>query len=555
MEETGTPGTPGPFESPSFPASTFPRWGWLALLLLLAVVLHAWTIARTAVVARDTIGYVRYALMLEQMPLRQGLRKLEQHPLYPASVMAMSWPIRAFEGTTPESMILASQLVSALAGVLLVIPMFYLGCEWFDRRSAFWGTALFQCLPIPATVTSDGISDSLFLLMLMSGMLFAVIGMRTRSARHFALAGIMTGLAYLTRPEGAFLAVAALLVLGGVEALARTRWPWRRAFAGGASLLAGAAAVAGPYMLMIGGITVKPGAIKLMNNQVPMDTIGARFPADKPTIQGGPLLATAPLAIWWMDEKHGGPPTIQWAIKAVVIEVSHAFHYVAWFPALLGLWWYRKRFRQPGPWVMLTMCAILSLILVRVALGIHYLSERHALVLTMCGCIWAGAGMVRMADAVSRCAAWLLRRPLAPQAAAVFTTLVLAASISWCLPVTLKPLHANRIGHREAGHWLAEHADPTAIIADPYCWARFYAGRLMEETRPVVGAEFDGSRFVVITESKNAHARLFAMDKAQELKQQGTEVFRWTPTPKQQQRYHCEEVVIYELPRAGTDTE
>jgi hypothetical protein len=558
MEETATQGTNCP------PCERFfPGWAWLAILLLFATVLHTCMIARTAVVARDTLGYVRYALLLEQLPLAQGLRKLEQHPLYPACVMALSWPIRHFEGTTPQSMILASQFVSALAGILLVIPMFYLGCEWFDRRSAFWGTALLQCLPSAAAVTADGISDSLYLLMLMTAMLFAVLAMRTRLARHFALAGIMSGLAYLTRPEGAFLAVAALLVLAGVQAMARTRWPWRRAFAGAAGLLVGAAVVAGPYMLLIGGITVKPGAMKILNNVSPADTIGARpnpemhgqFAAHEPSLQSGPLLATSLLAIWWMDEKHGGPPPISWGFKAVVIEASHGFHYIAWLPALLGLWWYRNRFRQAGAWVMLVYGCIVVLLLVRVATGIHYLSERHALVLVACGSIWAGAGLVHMANWVPGWIAGLLRRPLAPRAATVLTTVVLAVSISWCLPVTLKPLHANRIGHREAGRWLAEHAEPTDIIADPYCWSRFYAGRMMDETHRIVGPEFDSSRFVVMTNSKNAHDRLFGMEKALELKRQGTVVFRWTPTPQQQRRYHSEEVEIYEVRSSAPETE
>ena len=41
----------------------------------------------------------------------------------------------------------SAQLVSALASVLLLVPMFYLGREVFERRIAFWSCLLFQCLP------------------------------------------------------------------------------------------------------------------------------------------------------------------------------------------------------------------------------------------------------------------------------------------------------------------------------------------------------------------------------------------------------------------------
>src|SRR5205814_627612 len=87
----------------------------------------------------------------------------------------------------------SAQLVSALASVLLVLPMFYLGKELFDRRVAFWATLLFQCLPASARVMPDGLSESLFFLLCASAFLFAVRGLRTGAAPTFLLAGGWSG--------------------------------------------------------------------------------------------------------------------------------------------------------------------------------------------------------------------------------------------------------------------------------------------------------------------------------------------------------------------------
>ena len=56
-------------------------------------------------------------------------------------------------------------VASGIASVLLVIPMFYLGKELFNRSVAFWATALFQCHPQAGQALSDGLSEGLFLLL------------------------------------------------------------------------------------------------------------------------------------------------------------------------------------------------------------------------------------------------------------------------------------------------------------------------------------------------------------------------------------------------------
>src|SRR5262249_17432810 len=147
------------------------------------------------------------------------------------------------------------------------------------------------------------------------------------------------------------------------------------------------------------------------------------------------------------------------------------FHYVTWLPALLGLWWFRDRFPALlGTWVLLLLCGLIALALWRVAALMGYTSDRHALLIVLCGTVWGVAGIRVMAGrAADLCRRLMSHRPgwsiVASErcwAAGLLLTLIASG-----LPKTLAPLHADRAGHRTAGLWLAEHAGPGDIVDDP----------------------------------------------------------------------------------------
>src|SRR5262245_41584990 len=95
----------------------------LALLILLAAAIRFWLVSHTEVAARDSIGYIRYALQLQSESLPDVLCHNLQHPGYPAWLLAVSLPVRqVLGGVTPDSMRISAQLASAIASVLLVIP-------------------------------------------------------------------------------------------------------------------------------------------------------------------------------------------------------------------------------------------------------------------------------------------------------------------------------------------------------------------------------------------------------------------------------------------------
>jgi hypothetical protein len=509
---------------PTACAAHRPDWHFLAVLLLLSAGIHAWLIATTAVTARDSIGYIRFAHRLETEPWPVVMRSIQQHPLYSLAILGASYPMRWLEhGVTPQGMVLSAQLVAGVAGLLLVIPMFYLGRELFDRRIGFWAAALFQWLPICAQVTSDGLSDGLFLLMLTTGLLFGVQALHRQAPWRFVPSGLFIGLAYLTRPEGALVGVAVLVVLLGIQCWPALRWPWQRLSRSVAGLVASAAVVALPYMTTIGGLTVKPATRFIFKQDYyslppAAPTRGKLEETRAPSIcQGAGPLAVI-LGVWWIDEGEAGAPPWWWAVQVVAVESIHAFHYLAWLPALLGLWWFRDRLRDtPGMWVLLLLSLMLASILGRLVARLGYMSERHTLAMVLCGTFWAAAVLVRMADALPGWLERVMRRPIPIRFHGALGLTWLLLLTGWCLPATLKPLHANRTGFRAAGEWLAANTQPADEIVDPFCWSHFYAGRVLQESMQPRPASGPPTRYVVVTNSKNAHNRLNSLAAARAL--------------------------------------
>src|SRR5256885_14296215 len=93
-------------------------WLLLGLLVVLVVPLRGWLLYNTEVTARDSIGYIRYALAFEQKPWQQVWQEQDQHPGYPLAIWAVSVPVRAWAGRTdPAVMQFCAQLVSLVAAL------------------------------------------------------------------------------------------------------------------------------------------------------------------------------------------------------------------------------------------------------------------------------------------------------------------------------------------------------------------------------------------------------------------------------------------------------
>jgi hypothetical protein len=531
---------------PTHPSSETPvethRLDWtdlrlIAILALFTCGLRTYQLCTTEVTARDSISYIHIAWRLEHGDWRQVIRDSPQHPGYPVAVLAGSLPARLFfPNDLPYAMQLGAQLASVLASVLLVAPLFWMGRQLFNRRIGFWAVLLFQCLPCSGRIMADGLSEGLFLLFALTALAFAMDSLRSRSILGFALAGAASGLAYLTRPEGLLIPAAAGLTLLGMQVFRNGRRPWLSVGACGAALTTATLLVSGPYMVLIGGLTVKITGNALIKEA----TAEVIDPVERPEdgVTGGPAL----LAVWWRGDANVSSGRYLWGLQTLAEVLSKAFFFVLWIPALAGLLYFRDRFRiVPGAWMLLLLCALLGALLYRVAVRMGYLSDRHTILILACGVLWATAAV----EGAGRGLARLLSKWRGRISANVWATALLLVVTVAPLGRTLEPLHGDRVGFRAAGHWLAEHAGAQEAVFDPFGWSGYYAGRYFQD-----GAGQEPWAYVVIEEStNNKHSHLVTMPEAEKLAGTGRRICAF-PAPRGKE---SAEVVIYDLRAKGEE--
>jgi hypothetical protein len=521
------------------------------LLMLLAAGMRLWQLAHTEVLARDSIGYIRIAWDLEHQDWREVVRTAPQHPGYPATVLAVSQVVRRYRNDDPAQMMqLSAQVASSLASVLLMIPLFLIGRELFDRRISFWGALLFQALPAMGRLMADGLSEPLFLLCGATSLWLGMRALRTGSTAGFAAAGLAGGLAYLTRPEGGVIVLAIGLVLLAMQAVSRWRRGWGDWLDCTIGLTAGTLVVAAPFMVLIGHITTKTTPQTIINART--DQVSLRRQSDTALAFTGRTPPPGVWAVWdqvhpWGEAEHAFKKRLVWGLTAVTLIVSRSFFWVAWVPMLGGLWWFRDRFRAtPVSWVLILAAGLITVLGYLVACTMGYLSERHLVLMVLAGCFWAAAGM----ELIGRwLAARLVRAPVQQQGfwqrGRTWSLVLLCGLTLPAMAKSMERLHGERTGLRQAGEWLAHNTLPGDRIVDPYGWTFYYSGRVFTEKATSLPRHEPPVQYVVLEESaRSKHSRLAGeIKKANELADLGRKIQSWdVPSGA---------VAVYEVPWDG----
>lgn len=512
----------GRLEEVQRPRSLFgPDYLRLACLALVAVAVHGWLVAHTAMTARDSLGFARLALCFGMPsaapPHEDGrpktmidhVRAAEHPPGYPLAVWVVHAGFRRAlpDMPVPDRALLATQLANSLAAILLVVPAYLAGRMLFGRNVGFAAALLFQVLPVSAKITSDGLTEGVYLLAASVAVVLGVRAVRVPRISGFLLCGLATGASYLVRPEG-------LMVAAGPGAVAlwlglTRRWPLDQALARLTALLVGVALVSVPYMAIIGKLTNKTSPQELINPAGPSRPIyhmgeGA----------GRPVVVLPLFAAWWNDDMHAGKSRELWAVQAVAKEASKGANYFVWPLAIFAAVALRRRFvAEPALWVPAVLIACNFALLIYLAARVGYVSERHTVLLTLLGCLYAAAGLPQLAAELGQLLPRVERLGVRVTAASLLVALVASS-----LPFALKTMHPHREGHKHAGRWLAAHMTGNDAIIDPFCWAEWYAGRTLYRVswNPPISRNT-----YVIWENTSAtpHSRLPALPEAKRLKE------------------------------------
>jgi 4-amino-4-deoxy-L-arabinose transferase-like glycosyltransferase len=507
-----------------------PDYVRLLALAIVSIAVHGWLISHTALTARDSLGFARQALCFDTPsaapPHADGrakttidhIRAAEHPPGFPLAVWA-TYKVTSLYSDAPiaDRALKATQLANGFAALLLIVPTYLIGRMLFSRNVGFAAALLFQVLPVPARITSDGLTEGVYLLATCVAVMFAVRAVRQPRISGFLLCGLASGAAYLVRPEGVLVASGPFMVALWLG-LTR-RWPRDAAFGRITALAVGVALVAVPYMALIGKISNKLAAQEMLNPNAPPRSIYQGGPTSKLTTQG-PLFAE-----WWNEERDAGKSRSLWAIQAVVKETSKSANYVIWPLAVFAILAFRRRFgSEPGLWILAVVACFNFALLAYLAARVGYVSERHTVLLTMIACQFAAAGLPWFAASIGQMFPRVERLGVRVTAASLLVLLVATS-----LPFALKTMHPNREGHKHAGKWLAANLKDDEAVVDPFCWAVWYSGRTLYRSSDYNPAQSRATYIVLENAPATPHSRLPVLPTAKELAAQpgNRVVYHW----------------------------
>lgn len=487
-------------------------WLRLVVLVLIAVAVHTWLFFHTYTTARDSIGFAQLALQYEspldakteypcKTPLDVLKHGLPPHPPgYPLAVLATSKVVReVYDGQLCDQMLYSTQIASIIAAVLLVFPSYAIGRMLFSRFSGFAAALLFQVLPVSARTTSDGLTEAWYLFFVATALAFGIRAVRASKVNGFCWCGMASGAAYLVRPEGLLVALSMSAVI--VLLVLRKHW----SLGGGLSRLValgfGTMLLALPYMVAIGGVTLKPSL------RMASEAQSFAHVTHNPTgFPGAALFAMN------FDPSLNMSREL-WVPIAIFKEASKAFHYGSMAFALIGVGFALRRVRtDPAILVTLVMGTLNLAVLALLAWKAGYLSERHTLPIVFLGCFFAAYACERLPGFIARIP-WIGRGVWYP---VMLMWMLYGAIILSCLPATIRPLHENRNGHKAIGEFLKENAHDDDVIIDPYNWAQYYSGRSLRGVPPDPSpARY---RWAVLEEGEEPHSTLTRLKAAVDVK-------------------------------------
>ena len=110
---------------------------------------------------------------------------------------------------------LSGHLVAVLAFALTIIPLFFLARAVYPPKTAHWASLLYATNGFLLIRSNEVMTESLFAFLMMAQLylIHQIVQGKYQHVWMGMVTGALAGLAYLTRPEGAFLFVAGILAI------------------------------------------------------------------------------------------------------------------------------------------------------------------------------------------------------------------------------------------------------------------------------------------------------------------------------------------------------
>ena len=453
------------------------------ILIGLALAVRVYLYFLTFVISRDGVTFLSIAQYFKQGEITKGLGH-DFHPLYSMMIAAGSYLVGDSQ--------LTGQIISIVAGSLLVLPVFYLGKSLFEEQVGFVTGLLAAFHPYLARISADVLSDSLYIFFFASGINAGWDALKRRRRLSFFLAGVYAAFAYLTRPEG----IGILILIGFWVLMAGSRSfgiPARKVVASFLLLVFGFLIFASPYLIYLRKetghwiLTKKKsvGAIIGIESKRTefIDNMNSRTKAEKISTQGGREVWTS---VNMMEPIHAEffsviPIEVLKKVFKFFVKLTTTFHLILFLFFLFGVYKSKKiSGMDKRQWFILSFLFLYLPILYLLFLNIGYVSHRHLPPVFVIGLFWTAVG-------VQESRIWALRKvcelnPLRGLSPNKVSSIVMILIIAILLPMTLKPQRRDKVWIKQAGLWITENCPINPKIMGYDSRIAYYAGGTNVET-------------------------------------------------------------------------
>lgn len=463
----------------------------LGALLVFAALFRALRWSVTAVLFNDGPVYLTLAKTMADGEWVRALSH-EYHPLYPALIAAFHTVVDDWE--------LAAVAVSVIGGTAAVGCLYGFTRAAFGRAPGFAAAALLAVHPHAIVFSGDVQSEGLFLALFLGAVWALWLVVRRESHGAAPVAGLLCGLAYLTRPEGI-----GLLAVGGFLTawhLLRRSWSLRRATTLGALLFLSTACVAGPYIAWlrvdsgewsisqkksigwVAGLSGPPAryAPSPQPKASPDPASGAESSAEAQKA-GSAERATPGRAQRYGDALFDLARTQLRALRTELFVILLA-------GAMISGW---RRLTLRGGFVLLTL-GLYGLVFFALASNLGYVSARHVLPPLTVAFGHVGAALLALAGVFSA----------SKRRIALALIFLLVAGLG--LSKSLRPDRTDSVAERTGAEWLRAQDLPPGGVAARRRRIAYYAGaehvRIPERPyqNPIGGMRKRGGEYLIIND-------------------------------------------------------
>ena len=188
---------------------------YLAVLLVFSLIIKSYLIYHAQIINPDGIRYINSANELFQGNIASAFSH--------EKMLGYTFLLGLTHLVFPE-WFLAGKVLSCATLVLTTIPLYLIARELFGGRAAFFASLIFTVVPTVNGRALSVIKDPSFLFLILLALWFVIYALKKSSWRLSLVAGFLSCLSVLIRPEGVvFFAAVALFLLASIVFLPKSR--------------------------------------------------------------------------------------------------------------------------------------------------------------------------------------------------------------------------------------------------------------------------------------------------------------------------------------------